>query len=378
MTDRTPDLLARYWDALTTDADPSSVGLDPSLAQVIRHVSASDDVPGPDPTFLSTLKETLMDTYANLPTQPVPRTWSRAGVRPRRPAADTQSPGDPRSVPMTRFHWVHVLLSAALLLVTLGIAVETYWSHDRSGPSSSSGPAIQAPGAPSPTTSDNGLLLEIPVPSDVPVPEAIGNAGMGYYTMAPATTTSWAGNDRGSYAGIWVDYVVTGTLSITSADAVDVIRAGGGTSETMEAGTEITLAPGDTVIRRYDGGVEWVNLGSTEVGLVELSMWTGKILGPYFYPPEWHEVQLAGPLRSQLPDGAYLLRVAVMELEPNEVLPSPPAPGVQFGITTLPTLEGYLAESSNGKLTVRSASDTITAYTCTVEWTGASTASPEP
>ena len=53
MPDRTPDELARYWDALTIGSDPGALALDPFLAEVIRCFEQSEYEPSANPTFVA-------------------------------------------------------------------------------------------------------------------------------------------------------------------------------------------------------------------------------------------------------------------------------------------------------------------------------------
>src|SRR5687768_16504120 len=83
MPDRTQDELARYWDSLTTGANPKSAELDPSMVETIRRFEQAGDVPGPAPSFVAHLMEELVYAHA-LPSPAAPSRvrLGRLSIRP--------------------------------------------------------------------------------------------------------------------------------------------------------------------------------------------------------------------------------------------------------------------------------------------------------
>ena len=163
--------------------------------------------------------------------------------------------------------WLPILVSAALVLATLGIVWREF-DLRRDDPSSHTGaPAINAPASPTSDATSNDTVLELTILADtLPTGDGV-SAGLGYFSILPGKSSTWISK---CCRGPLIEYVVSGQYTVTSTAAIDVIR-GDGTVEQVPANTAVTLGPGDSLLSRNETEVQAENNGSE---LVEIVQWT--------------------------------------------------------------------------------------------------------
>ena len=374
MPDRTQDELARYWDALVTGTDPSSIALDPSLAQVVQRFTEATDVPGPESTFLANLMEDLMYVHA-LP-DARPRRPSRTIARPRI-RGQLSTPALP--IPGARSRWLPALISGALLVVSLGIAISQLGlglDDNRRGPAA---PAILAPASPPPEVMSDETLIEVPVPVDLLPPGEAVEAGMAMVSV-PVGTFQQPGDEAATNPGIQASYILEGTVSVVSDELMHVIEAGGtGTMEEVEAGTEVVLESGDTLVTRKSPGEEWTNGGPTEVQLIALEAFGGPPATSSF-PFGWIALRFDYHSLGEWPaDQPTLLRLRQVTAPPETVLPLPAEALAQYTVHESDETGSSIGRRSDGSIRFVGGGDKLmTVYVFTLERLGESAATPEP
>jgi hypothetical protein len=117
VADRNDDTLARFWDTLGSGEAADPTGVDPAVAEGIRRFHAARDVPGPDPTFVASTLEDLMNAATASPSGVMGSSLIPNG-RTARALWQGFMPALPAS-PSRRRWAVSQLALAALLLITL-------------------------------------------------------------------------------------------------------------------------------------------------------------------------------------------------------------------------------------------------------------------
>ena len=363
MTDH-HDALNRYLDDLANGQTVYTSTIEPELVDTIHRMAEIGSTPLPDPTFIDQLEDTLMNALATAAAVP----------RPGRPSPFAlPTPGRPAVTVAIPTRWFAILASAALVLLTLGIA--GYATLDRDGSPGPGAPAVVAPATPSPSSSADGVLLEFPLSADAVPDDGFGAAGIRFYTMAPGTVAAWNGEMSALNPGIWANYVLEGSMTMVADGTVELVRANG-TRESAVAGTEIVLAAGDAVIHRAEESAEWTSLGSAEVQIVSLVVLSDNAI-IYPQPDFWHATgyDVDGP--APIPAGDWVVRLEELQLEPDRAIPAPESPSTQYGVTRADPL-AYLAKGMGGQLTLRLAKAPTTVYVFTLEWLGESATTPAP
>jgi hypothetical protein len=221
-------------------------------------------------------------------------------------------------------------------------------------------------------------LLEVTLPADALPSWDRVTLSLSHFTVPPASRSTWEGRSGACCPGPKLKYLLAGSLAAVSDGPMQVVRAGGsGAMVTVPAGTEVVLAPGDTVITRNEHGDAWTNPGPTPVELLSMPVLSGFVPGPPV-PGTW-ALRLADVREGvSLPAGAYTLRLERVALAVGAELPLPPG-GLRLAIT-LPDEEGYVGyvgRRSDGTIVAIGAPRaTVAAYVLTVEPAGAGAGTP--
>ena len=359
MTDH-HDALDRYLDDLANHRIPRDE-LDPGLVATIDQITEIGVSPVPDWTFVDHLEDTLMNAVSTAPAL-------RALTPLRTITLSPEMPGRLTSPLARPSRWVPILISAALLLLTIGVAFGPLRpSNDGTG----RGPAIPAAvvqASPSPEEAAGTVLLEFPLPAQALPPDGFGNLGLRYFTMAPNTTAAWEASPSTASPGIWANYVVSGSLTMAAEGEVAIFRgAGDETPEIVPAGTEIILAAGDSALHDTLESATWTSTGAESVEMVSIFL-THKYLLPFPTPTGWEQLRINNFYPAPVPAGDWVVRLEVIELEPDAEIPAPVAGVVQSAVTA-PESDAHLARSADGGFALRGGTTTATAYLFTVEQT---------
>lgn len=188
-------------------------------------------------------------------------------------------------------------------------------------------------GRPTPTAgdvTDESLLYEIKLPENALPSWKRLTVSLTHFTVRPVTETEWKASSGACCPGPKIKLILEGSLTVVSEGPAQLIRAGA-LVETIPAGTEMMLGPGDTLITRNEIGDTWTNAGPGAVELLSTPVLSGFVPGPPV-PPGWlgpQEYDLREGI--SLPAGAYTLRLRRVTLRTDAVLTPPPG-GRQLAI----------------------------------------------
>ena len=260
MAEHPHDALDRFWDAVVTGEAREPTGLDATIAATVRRLHAAQPRSGANPRFVADLWDEL--SRGDPPAErAVPLRHHDRGPVDARPIP--RSPVDGAGTDESR-RWLPILLSAALLVLTLGVALGARLPGRFSGPDHSRAPAVYAPASPSPAATPDETVLELTLPATaLPTGDGVG-AGLAVFTIAPGTRSTW---DQTCCPGVLVEYVLSGQYTVRAAAAITVVRAGGAV-EDIPARIEVILNPGDALVSRDEVGVEAANTGAEPVSLL--------------------------------------------------------------------------------------------------------------
>jgi hypothetical protein len=350
--DQSLDALSRHWNAVVR-GEPvlPEAGPDPSLIDALAWATAQDDTPAPDPAFVARLEGSLVGTvWQTLPASaPVPPRPSNGRVvpEPRR----SNSPArpivhEPRRSPMALF------ATALLLLVTfLGIylafrpqnqsVVAPVGGTPTVVPSATPIPGVEitdfgAVAVPIAIVRSRSAATPAPLPQEAVLTpfQAPWWITMGRVTLAPGEGGSLPAISPAT--GIGFELLLQGSFTVSSGATLHVVRADG-TTEEIPMGTEVTLAPGDSVVHLDTGARQsWHNPGQTEAVLLGAGFYTsnlavrvshgtlvgvGGITGQMLAAMDGNTWNEAG-----LPDGPVVASFRRLTLAPGTALP--PAPEI--------------------------------------------------
>jgi hypothetical protein len=314
-------------------------------------------------------EESSMNSYTSaLPADFRPRLNGRVGSRvPYQRLAPATSGQHER-----RYGAVGWLAAVAVILIGLALGYRVFDPFSDDIERRLSIPALVATVG-TPETSVDRTLVAFPLPADVFPDGGMSTVGVRHFTIPANTESSWSGTSGELSPGMWGDYVLAGTLTMTSEQPVEIIRgAGSGNLETVPAGTPITLAASDTVIHRTQHGKSW-RAGPEPV---EIISWfaIGVRWATYPQPNGWEETGFDFHNSRILP-GSNTVRLAQRELELDEVVPAPLKGGLQFGVM-VPGGDAFLRVRSDMSIRTGGTEDPVTVYILTIERAESGEATP--
>ena len=323
MTD-SHETLNQYLDDLANSNIPLRNHIETGLVDTIRRFTEIAEIPAPNQDFVDELEDRLMNAgtrsavVAVLPLpihggQPLPG-FTIAHVRATRGVR----------------RWMPMLVSAALVLVTLGFAWREFGPGQDAPNSHTGAPSIRAPATPSPDPTEGETLFEITLPADI-VPHTTDRFfAIQYVTIPPGADSHWT-----PYwgTGPYGEYVMSGSYRERVEADVLVLRATG-ILEDVPANTEFTLGPGDLLISLNENTVETINDGAVSA---EVLTWLfmddpgGQFAGRN--EEGWIGNNFATKGETELPSlpGAVTLRLQRMSLGPDDQVFAP-LEGVQIAL----------------------------------------------
>jgi len=267
-----------------------------------------------------------------------------------------------------------VLRYAAAAILILGIVLsfdlfrDYRADHDR-------GPAILAPASPEPTAeSTDNTVLETTIPADVIPASGFDSAGLALFTIPVGNRSTW---EKFCCAGPLIEHVISGTVTVRIAAAIQVVRADG-TVEDVPADTEVTLKPGDSLITRIEATREVANTGTEPVVLISfvaLEGNSGHFDGDRL--PGWQE-GVKDVLNDPL---AFLHEPIAVRLSTTTVMngESIPAPTSGYLFVNPPFDGGFIARHSDGSVQVfGQIGQPVEVYAITLTQSGDSGSTPSP
>jgi hypothetical protein len=355
MTDN-HDALARYLDDLANGEVPINSQLDPELVATVRRLGEIGQTPTPHPDFVDQLEERLMNVVSNVamvPSSPIriarADTARVTSIRSARSSAGAQ-------------RWLPALVSAALILLLLGLTWRQFGSGEPDRNPQLGAPAIQAPATPSPEATSDQTLVEITLPADV-VPSSVKGSTLLARDTIPAnsvtTREKWE-----CCPGSKVYLILDGSVSLESDGLIQVIRHdAGAVLEDVAAGSRADLGPGDAAVVRNEDSQTWT-AGATAVDILTAVLVGGSVPGSAD-PNEWvgHGYQGAdGTL--DLPGGPYLLAVRQVIVDADAQFAMPEGGVNQLGI--IGDGQGFVGSDSDGTLNVTGTSGQTMVFVMTL------------
>ncbi|MDP9366891.1 MAG: hypothetical protein M3Q03_01215 [Chloroflexota bacterium] len=372
MLERGPEDLARYWDALAEGVPPGPRTLDPTLTEAVRRFHAAPDVDGPDPAFLARLWEDLQRA------QPVP--GPAAGVNDRYALRRWLSSVSAPLGPGSRLRRVSVSFATATLLVlTVGLVLYALRPDrrdmDRPGdlPTQVSSPVAAPVATPDAAPVVEETLVTVPLPREAFPPGDNVSAVVFMPRVPQGTRTTWPPPTGYCCSGLRVDHVLAGMHTVRASGPIQVVRAGGEQPETIPAGAEVLLRPGDTMMATIGTAFESGNFGATPVELVCLAILNANAASAPVLPGwiEDHDNRGLAP-RWPLPAGPALLQLRRVVLAPAATLPPPPA---GFQVAEAVSEAASLGVSSDNAIR-NLGREATTVYVANLEAAGAAAATP--
>ncbi len=377
MSDRHDDELNRFWNELKERGATNARDLNAGDAMVVRrlHSLAASPLPGAarervwrglldtwQPT--TERKEPPMNTATSLSPTTSPHANGKTAARP--------IALDPRRQPSWLGRPILRYAAAAILILGIVLSFDMFRNyradHDP-------GPAILAPASPEPTAESTAdTVLETTIPADVIPASGFDSAGLALFTIPVGNRSTW---EKFCCAGPLIEHVISGTVTVRIAAAIQVVRADG-TVEDVPADTEVTLKPGDSLITRIEATREVANTGTDPVVLVSfvaLEGNSGHFDGDRL--PGWQE-GVKDVLNDPL---AFLHEPIAVRLSTTTVMngESIPAPPSGYLFVNPPFDGGFIARHSDGSVQVfGQIGQPVEVYAITLTQAGDSGGTPSP
>jgi hypothetical protein len=341
MTD-SHDTLDRYLDDLANGDVATTGQLDPGLVETIRRLAAIGRSSTPRPDFVDQLEERLMGAGSEAATAPSPP------IRMRRVTMARVVPiSSARSATGAR-RWLPILVSAALILLLLGLAWRALGPGRPDRNPRLGVPAIHAPASPSPEASPTTTLFTITLPAGV-VPHTTERiTGISHDKYLAGSTSVWR-----PYCcdGPVVQYQLTGAIQVTGTAELQIVRADG-TVDHIPANTEATVNTGDTLVTLNQTEITTVNNGTIDA---EILNWALLDSPGDSFGGRGGQDGLVGMTHAGASDflgnlvdlpGAVTVTLQRLELEPEQAV-YPPEGGVQMALT-LDTYTEWIITAGDG------------------------------
>jgi hypothetical protein len=362
--------LNRFWNELAERGD-SSESIDVEAAALIRRLHASSHAPVPG-SARERVWRGLLDTYEQtVPDKEQPMHASVDVIR----AGPNGWIRTPQPIPLEerpRLANRRIALAiAAILVIALigGIAGGLIQDRlDSNDPRPA--PAILAPATPEPI---GDAVFETTLPADVIPADGFDTGGHGVFIISPGSRSTW---ERTCCSGPLVEHVVAGAYTVRADADIEVTRKDGST-ETVLAGTEVTLEPGDSLVSRNEVVVEAANNGSEPVVLVTFVMVEdpdGQFNGHQL--PGWRAEGNHVKEPIALRPGQTTLRLSKTTALAGETIPATEQ-GYQFVVTT--TEDAYTTQVSDGTTPIYGPQDEpLDVYLLVLTQTGDATGAGSP
>jgi hypothetical protein len=301
------DRLGAAWNDLVTETQPDVDDRDAELFEVVRALHRGAPIVTPDARFKANLKEHIMTSAASLATA------SEINRRPLRDLLTLRRAWAIPERPRTSSRLFPALISAAMLLATLGAA--GYWSLNRDGSGDNTGgPVIYAPASPSPEAARTiETFYEITLAADVIPADALGTMLLSWDTIPANSVTSHEGLETDPAAKIY--FVIEGSVTIEGDGPIQVVRHdGAGAVENYAAGEPADLGLRDLVVVRNEDTQTWTT------GVARAEVIIGTLGGGSTPQPEspsgWpYHVYTVDYHSLELPGGPYLLTLREVSVE---------------------------------------------------------------
>jgi len=376
MPEQTPDSFDRYWDSVAAGLPGELTGVDPIQAETVRRFHAVEDVSGPETTFLDRLEADLGLSSAE--SRAIrSATYPRSSMNGHSASPSRRSSLHTAHIPR-QHRWGLAAGAVAALLLILGIGYVLFGSGFLEDDQRTTVPAAVAPTAtPTPGVVSEETLLVYTIPA-AELPTI--NIGMGTTrnTIAPGHRSTW---DPYCCPGPMLEYVLAGTYTVRAEAAIQVVRADG-TRETVPAGVEVTLGPGDALISRNETVVEAANTGADTVHLINWTLIENTEEADFYghLLPGWTNNDPDVKGASSLGDGPATVTLQRVRLSPGATF-SPNVNGVfQFTVPMPQNAAGtpvasYAVREADGTIRIIG-NDVITIYVLTLEPSGVEAGSP--
>jgi hypothetical protein len=378
MPEQTPDSFDRYWDSIAAGLPGELTGVDPIQAETVRRFHAVEDVSGPEPTFLDRLEADLGLSSAE--TGAIrSATYPRSSMNGYSVSPSRRPPQRAAHIPRQhRWGLAAGAVAAVLLILEIGIGYVLFGSGFLEDDQRTTIPAAVVPTAtPTPGVVSEETLLVYTIPA-AELPRI--NIGMGTTrnTIPPGHRSTW---EPYCCPGPMLEYVIQGTYTVRAEAPIRVVRADG-TSETVPAGVEVTLGPGDALISRNETVVEAANIGADTVHLINWTLIENTEEAGFYghLLPGWTNNDPDVKGASSLGDGPATVTLQRVRLSPGATF-SPNVNGVfQFTVPMPQNAAGtpvasYAVREADGTIRIIG-NDAIAIYVLTLEPSGVEAGSP--
>jgi hypothetical protein len=332
--DQNQRALDRFLNDLTTSqASAGGHDVDPALVKAMRELRSLAQTPPPDPMRERVTSEVeiaieRLTGEGRASTRPLNGATPRATVHTASRLPRTASGPANSTAETIVFPW-RLALVAAALLVLLGAGYVLFGSGLLDDDPRNTVPAAVAPDATPATPAPAAMPGEAPADDqdvaiiDLPagaLPQGLVGATLQRWTMPPDSRISIE-----DAQDVLLRYVISGRVSVRSADPLRVLReAGDGQWADVAAGVEVALGPGDTLVQLRATETEFVNTDQVPVEFVAWNLAAGQSsLGS---PPQgWSRHDFSGTSGAALdqPDAPARARLRRVVLAPGEELVPP-------------------------------------------------------
>jgi hypothetical protein len=231
-----------------------------------------------------------------------------------------------------------------LLVLTLGLGYFALVFGDGSDPDRGPSAIVPAPTHPAVDMADAETLFSLTLsPEDVPRSPERGISSEGF-VVEPGTTGEWPGTSAICCSGVRIDYVVDGAYTVRADGPIDVRRADG-REETIPAGTENVLGPGDRMLVPEGTGFTNANNGDVPVHVIGWYVHEG-LVDSQRTAGNWSGNRCHCTLGLPPDAGALTLEMHRVQLAPGTLIPA--AGSAQFVISL--DKSAMLGEQSDGSI----------------------------